>query len=59
MKITKMTLGRTLNVGNYESIRFELTAELDPKETQEHALKQLQKEVDAQETKLRREYRAK
>jgi len=29
MKIEKVTVGRSFNIGNYESVRFELTAELE------------------------------
>lgn len=58
MKITRITLGRTLNVGNYESVRFELSCDVE-EEPLEKAYKALQKEVDFFETKLRREYKAK
>ena len=56
MKIVRITLGRTVNVGNYENVRFDLTADVDPDETPEQATKLLKKEVDAAEAKLRKEY---
>ncbi len=58
-QITAITLGRTLNVGNYESVRFDLTTAVQPNETFDRAMRRLQKEVDATETQLRREYRGK
>jgi hypothetical protein len=59
MKTKQLSLGRTLNVGDYESVRFDITIELDPDEDETKAFKALQKEVDARETALRREYKNK
>lgn len=32
MKITKVSYGRTVNMGNYESVRFDLEARVDETE---------------------------
>lgn len=56
MKITAITLGRTINVGNYESVRLDLHAVLEEDESLKHALEKLKDEIDSQESKLRKEY---
>ena len=30
MKITQITYGKTINIGNYQSIRVDFTADVDP-----------------------------
>lgn len=59
MKTKQITLGRTVTAGQYESVRFDITMELEKGDSEEQAWKKLQKEVDSMETKLKREYKRK
>lgn len=47
MQITKITIGRLFNIGNYEHIRYELSAEIQHGESAESALIGLEKVVSA------------
>jgi hypothetical protein len=56
MKITQITLGRTINVGNYESVRFELTADVDPDDGYALDIAKLKDMLAIQEAQIRKEY---
>lgn len=47
MKVTAITYQATINLGNYESERFEITAELEPGDTVGQAIEWLRGHVDA------------
>lgn len=44
-RITSITYGRTINVGNYESVRIDLTARVDAGEDWHEVLKDLKGEL--------------
>jgi hypothetical protein len=46
MKIKTITYQRVKNLGNYESERLEMTAELDPSEDDEVAIAELKARVE-------------
>lgn len=46
MKLTQMAYHRVFNLGNFQSERIELTAELDEKDDPEQVMGQLKHHVD-------------
>lgn len=48
MKIDRVSLGRTYNTGNYESLRIELEAELEDGDTVKEVLAELAKTIKEQ-----------
>lgn len=54
-KITSVKYGRTINSGNYSSIRFDLEAEVQPGQTWEEALDDLRIEGLRLEKQLQRD----
>lgn len=48
-KITRVTYGRTVNMGNYESLRFDLTADVGRGQTFEKVYTDLRHEADVLE----------
>ena len=56
MKITSITYGKTINIGNYQSIRVDFTADISPEnETVEGALQDLKFLVHTAEQNILRE----
>jgi len=45
MKITKVNYGRTINMGNYESVRIDLTADIEEGENWREALETLKEKM--------------
>ena len=60
MRVTEITYGRTINLGNYESERIDMTAQVDEDETAEDALALLEAQVAlaASTTQMARRARA-
>jgi hypothetical protein len=56
MKITQITLGRTINVGNYESVRIDLTADVEPEDGYAINIAKLKDMLAIQEAQIRKEY---
>jgi hypothetical protein len=56
IKITKITYGRTVNIGNFENVRFDFTAEVPPEEDYRRVLGELKRLADREEARIRREY---
>jgi hypothetical protein len=56
MKITEITMGRTINVGNYESVRIDLTAEVVEGDEFALVITQLKAMLAIQEAQIRKEY---
>lgn len=48
MKVTTVSYGRTVNLGNFESARLDATAELEPGDTREDVPAQLRAWIDEQ-----------
>ena len=56
MKIRRLVLGRTINTGNYESVRCDIDVEIDGERPVEPQVKALENEVDLWEQSLREKY---
>jgi hypothetical protein len=52
MKIDRVSLGRTYNTGNYESLRIELEAELEDGDTVQEVVAELAKTIKEQKLML-------
>jgi hypothetical protein len=52
MKIKSISLGRTINIGNYESIRIDIAAELQGGDTVEETMKELNELLDKEAEKI-------
>ena len=59
MRISRISLGKTMNVGNYQDIRLEYTADVSHDEDHEEALRTLKDILQSSETKIRREIASK
>ena len=46
MKITKITIGRLYNLGNYEHVRYDLTVEINAEESAESAMLGMEKIIN-------------
>ena len=55
MNISKVTLGKTVNIGNYQSIRVEFTAELQGNDKHIDALEHLKRIVANAEDDIKKE----
>ena len=55
MNISKVTLGKTINIGNFQSIRVEFTADVEPNETHIEALTHLKRILDNAEFDIKKE----
>lgn len=55
-RVTAASFGRTINVGGYESVRIDLTAEVRPGETHAEVMKYLRGEVSELEVIARCNY---
>lgn len=56
MKIRRLVLGRTINTGNYESVRCDIEIELDDSDSPLNVRDDLEEQVDEWETQLRIKY---
>lgn len=52
MKIDRVSLGRTYNTGNYESLRIELEAELEDGDTVQEVVAELARTIKEQKLML-------
>lgn len=59
MKITGISYGKTINIGNYQSIRVEFTASVDPDEYADVVLATLKEVVKQTEEKILQENKTK
>jgi len=58
MITSRVSLGRTINMGNYESLRLEVTVEVtDPKETIDQLVERAEIELDTLIPVLKRKYK--
>ena len=55
MNISKVTLGKTINIGNYQSIRVEFTADVGDGDTHLDALAHLKRIVANAEDDIKKE----
>ncbi len=55
-QITQVTYGRTINIGYYETVRFDLTAQVPEGENYRRVLNQLKDLADIEEERLRNEF---
>lgn len=55
-RITTVTYGRTINIGGFETVRIELSAQVDPGGEYEPVLDALKDILDAEEKLVRREF---
>lgn len=55
MNITQVSYGKTINIGNYQSIRIEFRADLLPGESLTETIERLKKILDKEETLILRE----
>jgi len=55
MNITQVSYGKTINIGNYQSIRIEFRADLLPGESLAETIERLKKILDKEETLILRE----
>lgn len=55
MKIKQVSYGKTINIGNYQSIRVEFTCELAPDETASDGLEYVREHVRQAEVVVLRE----
>jgi hypothetical protein len=53
VKITQVSYGRTLNVGNYETVRLDLTAQVADDQKWIDVLNELRRKLEALEPKIR------
>lgn len=51
-RISKITIGRLFNLGSYEHVRYELTAEIDPGESAEVAVVAIERILSALNPKM-------
>ena len=56
LKIKDVSYGRTLNVGDYETVRIEFSAAVDPGQSYQEVLDQLKDVMDTEETIIRKEF---
>lgn len=56
MRIQRIVLGRTVNLGNYESVRCDIDVEVAPTDVVADCVSFLEAEVDAWELKLKVKY---
>ena len=55
MKIISITFGKTINIGNYQSVRVDFTGNLDDAETVDQGLIELKSLVAFEEQRILRE----
>jgi hypothetical protein len=55
MKITSITYGKTINIGNYQSIRVDFTAQVDEGELPSYVLHELKIRLNADEQTILKE----
>jgi hypothetical protein len=53
MHITQVSYGKTINIGNYQSIRVEFTADIRVDESPKLALNELKRILEAAEVEIR------
>jgi len=56
IKITQVTYGRTINVGDYETVRIDLSADVSEGQTYQEVLDALKLAMDKEESLTRKEY---
>lgn len=55
MTISRVTLGKTINIGDLQSVRVEFTADLNEVESLEGSLERLKMILATEEDKIKRE----
>ena len=56
MRIQRLVLGRTINTGNYESVRCDMDVEVVPGDDIETVVKALEADVETWEKSLKAKY---
>lgn len=58
MKIKEITIGRTINIGNYESIRIDMKAVLEDNDDPTKAIADLTEAVESSSGGLKRKWKS-